>query len=51
MTPAAGATCRYITDWVVKTHWGLSVAPAAHDAIQRITAGCDNPVVPVARAR
>ncbi|WP_093858233.1 hypothetical protein [Streptomyces sp. TLI_053] len=52
MPPAAAATCRYISDWVtVKTRWQLSTDPAEHAAIQRIAAGCDNPVITVTLAR
>ncbi|KDN85609.1 hypothetical protein KCH_26260 [Kitasatospora cheerisanensis KCTC 2395] len=52
MPPAASATCRYIADWVtVKTRWGLSVDLTEHTAVQRIAAGCDNPVITVVRAR
>ncbi|MFE7559595.1 hypothetical protein [Kitasatospora sp. NPDC057500] len=50
MPPAATATCRYISDRVtVKTRRGLSTDPAEHAAIQRITAGCDNPAITAPR--
>ncbi|WP_234380135.1 HNH endonuclease family protein [Streptomyces sp. CMB-StM0423] len=52
MPPAVAASCRYITDWVVvKVRWGLSADGREHAAIQRIAAGCDDPVVTVVLAR
>ncbi|MFE3205688.1 HNH endonuclease family protein [Embleya sp. NPDC059237] len=52
MPPAASATCRYLTDWVVvKTRWGLSVDTAELAALNRIQARCDDPVTTVTRAR
>ncbi|MFW6724149.1 HNH endonuclease family protein [Streptomyces sp. MAR4 CNY-716] len=52
MPPAASATCRYITDWVVvKVRWGLTVNQAEHTAIQRNASGCDDEEITVIRAR
>ncbi|TDC21218.1 HNH endonuclease [Streptomyces sp. 8K308] len=52
MPPAASATCRYITAWVViKTRYGLTADPVEHAAIEDVAAGCDDREVTVVQAR
>ncbi|MEU5980586.1 hypothetical protein [Streptomyces sp. NPDC047315] len=52
MPPAASATCRYLTDWVVvKTRCQLAVDPAEHTALQGIATGCPDPSVTLTLAR
>lgn len=40
LPPAAGATCRYVSEWVVvKVRWTLSVDPAEKKALDNLAAG------------
>jgi hypothetical protein len=52
LPPARNHICTYITNWtVVKTRWGLDVAPAEKSTLQRITAGCADESITVQLAR
>ncbi|MGW1193092.1 HNH endonuclease family protein [Streptomyces sp. NPDC002559] len=52
MPPAASATCRYLTDWVVvKTRWNLTVDTAELAALNRIATSCNDTDVTLTRAR
>lgn len=49
--PAAGTTCRYLTDWVVvKTRWSLTVDTTEKSALQNAAAACPNPTLSVTKA-
>ena len=51
MPPYAGATCRYVTDWVaVKIRWRLTADPAERATLVRIAATCANTTLRVAYA-
>ena len=51
MPPFAGATCRYVTEWlVVKIRWRLTVDSAEKAALTSFAAGCTNVTITVAQA-
>jgi hypothetical protein len=51
MPPFAGATCRYVTEWlVVKIRWRLTVDSAEKSALTTFAAGCTNVTITVTQA-
>jgi hypothetical protein len=51
MPPFAGATCRYVTEWlVVKIRWRLTVDSAEKSALTSLAAGCTNVTIAVTQA-
>jgi hypothetical protein len=51
MPPFAGATCRYVTEWlVVKIRWRLTVDSAEKSALTSFAAGCTNVTITVTQA-
>jgi hypothetical protein len=51
MPPLAGATCRYVTEWlVVKIRWRLTVDSAEKSALTGFAAGCTNVTITVTQA-
>lgn len=52
MPSYAGATCRYIGEWIaVKIRWSLSVDSAEQAALTSLASSCDNVIISVTRAR
>jgi Protein of unknown function (DUF1524) len=51
LPPLAGATCRYVDEWVaVKLRWRLSVDSAEKATLTDLAAGCANVTISVTRA-